>query len=363
MTRLAIAGGGTGGHLFPALAVAEALVEQGVARSEILFVGSERGLEQRLVGRHGFPLECLPARPFQGQGGRARLAAVAALPGLVVAARHLLARFAPDGLLGVGGYASVPAGLAARSLGVRLVLQEQNRWPGLANRLLAHFARRVCVVDDAVARFFPGGRCVATGNPVPGERRQAGSPAEVGLKEGCFTLLVIGGSGGAVALNEVLAAAAPLLADRAGDLQILHACGDHPTGGLEEAYAKAGIHARVLPFIERMGVAYAVANAIVARAGALTCQEIANAGLPSLLIPYPYATHDHQWHNALRLQEVGAAQVVRQGELDPARLAATIRAWLDDPAGRARQAAAAHRLAAPDAATKVAAELLAAAAR
>jgi len=119
----------------------------------------------------------------------------------------------------------------------------------------------------------------------------------------------------------------------------------------------------VLPFIERMGVAYAVANAIVARAGALTCQEIANAGLPSLLIPYPYATHDHQWHNALRLQEVGAAQVVRQGELDPARLAATIRAWLDDPAGRARQAAAAHRLAAPDAATKVAAELLAAAAR
>ena len=361
MTRVAIAGGGTGGHLFPALAVGDALVESGLARSEVLFVGGERGLEQRLVPRHGFPLETLPARPFLGQGAAARLGAVIALPGVVATARRLLARFAPDCLLGVGGYASVPAALAARTLGVPLILQEQNRWPGLANRLLAHLARRVCVVDDGVAHFFPRGRCVATGNPVPGERQQAGSPEELGLTAGRFTLLVIGGSRGAVALNEAMAEAAPLLADRGGELQILHACGDHPTPPLSAAYADAGIHAQVVPFIDRMGAAYGLADAIIGRAGALTCQEIANAGLPSLLIPYPYATHDHQYHNALRLQEAGAAEVVRQTDIDGARIAATIRAWLDDPARRARQATAARSLAAPNAAAQVAGEVLAAA--
>jgi UDP-N-acetylglucosamine--N-acetylmuramyl-(pentapeptide) pyrophosphoryl-undecaprenol N-acetylglucosamine transferase len=361
VTRVAIAGGGTGGHLFPALAVAEALVERGLARSEVLFVGGERGLERRLVPRHGFPLECLPARPFQGQGARARLTTLVALPGVVRAARRLLIRFAPDALLGVGGYASVPAAVAARTLGVPLILQEQNRWPGLANRWLARLARRVCVVDDGVARFFPRGRCIATGNPVPGERQQAGSPDELGLLSGRFTLLVIGGSRGAVALNEAMAAAAPLLADRGGELQILHACGDHPTAPLAGAYADAGIHARVVGFIDRMGAAYGLADAIIGRAGALTCQEIANAGLPSLLIPYPYATHDHQWYNALRLKEAGAAEVVRQEAVDGTVIAKAVRAWLDDPAARTRQGAAARRLAAPDAAAKVAAEVLAAA--
>lgn len=361
MTRVAIAGGGTGGHLFPALAVAEALVVRGLDRGEILFMGGERGLEQRLVPRHGFPLECLPARPFQGQGWRLRLATLAALPGVVATARQRLARFAPDVLLGVGGYASVPAALAALTLGVPLLLQEQNRWPGLANRILARLARRVCVVDDGVARFFPAGRCVATGNPVPMERRQGGPTEELGLEAGRFTLLVIGGSRGAVALNEAMAEAAAQLVDRGAEIQILHACGDHPTACLEQAYAQAGIHARVYPFIDRMGAAYGLADAVVARAGALTCQEIANAGLPSLLIPYPYATNDHQWHNALRLKEAGAAQVVRQDALTGELIATTLRAWLDDPASRARQGEAALRLAAPDAAAKVAKELLAAA--
>lgn len=361
MTRVAIAGGGTGGHLFPALAVAEALVVRGLDRGEILFVGGERGLEQRLVPRHGFPLECLPARPFQGQGWRLRLATLGALPKVVVAARRRLARFAPDVLLGVGGYASVPAALAARTLGVPLILQEQNRWPGLANRLLSRLARRVCVVDDGVVRFFPACRCVATGNPVLGERRQGGAPEELGLEAGRFTLLVIGGSRGAVALNEAMAASAPRLADRGAEIQILHACGDHPTAPLTRAYADAKIHARVVPFIDRMGVAYGLADAVVARAGALTCQEIANAGLPSLLIPYPYATNDHQWHNALRLKEAGAAAVVRQEAATGDFIATTLRAWLDVPDARRRQGEAAQSLAAPDAAAKVAAEVLAAA--
>ncbi|RMF78868.1 MAG: UDP-N-acetylglucosamine--N-acetylmuramyl-(pentapeptide) pyrophosphoryl-undecaprenol N-acetylglucosamine transferase, partial [Nitrospirae bacterium] len=264
-------------------------------------------------------------------------------------------------LLGVGGYASVPAVLAARTLGLPVVLQEQNRRPGMANRLLAPLARTVCVVDEEAARFFPARRTRATGNPVPGERAVAGRAEELGLEAGRFTLLVVGGSLGAVALNRLMAEAAPHLAPWAARLQVVHACGDHPVEPLVRAYAEAGIPARVLPFIDRMGAAYAAADAVVARAGALTCQELANAGLPALLIPYPYAAGDHQWHNALRLREVGAAEVVRQAEVDGARVAETVRRWLEESGRLRRQGEAARRLARPEAARRVAEALLAAA--
>jgi len=359
--KVAIAGGGTGGHLFPALAVAEALCRRDVPAGDILFVGADRGIEARLVPAHGYPLELLAARPFKGQGGLARIEALLRLPALVAAARRVLRRFGARVVLGVGGYASVPTVLAAASLRLPVLLQEQNCWPGLANRLLAPLVDRVLGVDGGVARFFRAGKVLITGNPVPADRESGGSPADFDLDPARLTVLVLGGSRGAVAINRAVVDAVPRLANLAARVQFLHAAGEGEVEAVRAAYAAAGIAAQVVPFIERMGVAYGAANAVIARAGAMSCQEIANAGLPSLLIPYPYAANDHQWYNGLRLREAGGALLLRQETVDGEVVAEVIRSWVEDPDGRRRQGAAAHTLAAPDAAERVADALLAAA--
>ncbi|HEX9592386.1 MAG TPA: undecaprenyldiphospho-muramoylpentapeptide beta-N-acetylglucosaminyltransferase [bacterium] len=359
--KLAIAGGGTGGHLFPALAVAEALCRRRIGVSDILFIGADRGLEARLVPTYGYPLELLAARPFKGQGVAARAEAVLRLPALVAAARRILRRFAARAVLGVGGYASVPTVLAAASLRLPVLLQEQNRWPGLANRLLQPLVDQVLAVDAGAARFFRPGKLLVTGNPVPAERGSGGSAADFGLERDRLTVLVLGGSRGAVAINRVVADALPRLVPLAERVQFLHAAGEGEVEPLRAAYGHAGIASHVAPFIERMGAAYGAAGAVIARAGAMSCQEIANAGLPSLLIPYPYAANDHQWYNGLRLREAGGALLLRQETVDGEVVADVVRSWIEDPDGRQRQGGAAHTLAAPDAADRIADLLLASA--
>jgi UDP-N-acetylglucosamine--N-acetylmuramyl-(pentapeptide) pyrophosphoryl-undecaprenol N-acetylglucosamine transferase len=359
--KLAIAGGGTGGHLFPALAVAEALCRRQLRPGDILFIGADRGLEARLVPGYGYPLELLAARPFKGQGIAARSDALLRLPTLVVAARRILQRFAARAVLGVGGYASVPTVLAAASLRLPILLQEQNRWPGLANRLLQPLVDKVLGVDAGVARFFRPSKLLVTGNPVPAERASGGSTADFGLERDRLTVLVLGGSRGAVAVNQAVADALPRLSPFAERVQFLHAAGEGEVEPMRAAYARAGIAAYVAPFIERMGAAYGAADAVIARAGAMSCQEIANAGLPSLLIPYPYAANDHQWYNGLRLREVGGALLLRQETVDGEVVAEVVRNWVQDPEERRRQGAAAHALAAPDAADRIADALLASA--
>jgi UDP-N-acetylglucosamine--N-acetylmuramyl-(pentapeptide) pyrophosphoryl-undecaprenol N-acetylglucosamine transferase len=356
--KLAIAGGGTGGHLFPALAVAEALCRRQLRMGDILFIGADRGLEARLVPVYGYPLELLAARPFKGQGALARAEALLRLPALVASARHILRRFAACAVLGVGGYASVPTVLAAASLRIPILLQEQNRWPGLANRLLQPLVDKVLAADAGVARFFRPDKLLVTGNPVPAERGSGGSAADFGLAVDRLTVLVLGGSRGAMAVNRAVADALSRLAPLAERVQFLHAAGEGEVEPMRAAYNHAGITAHVAPFIERMGAAYGAADAVIARAGAMSCQEIANAGLPSLLIPYPYAANDHQWYNGLRLREAGGALVLRQEAVDGEVVADVVRNWVDDPEGRRRQGTAAHTAAAPDAADQIADALL-----
>jgi UDP-N-acetylglucosamine--N-acetylmuramyl-(pentapeptide) pyrophosphoryl-undecaprenol N-acetylglucosamine transferase len=358
--KVAIAGGGTGGHLFPALAVAEALRGRDVPTGDILFVGADRGIEARLVPVRGYPLELLAARPFKGQGGVARAEALLRLPALIAAARRILRRFGARVVLGVGGYASVPTVLAGVSLRLPVLLQEQNCWPGLANRLLAPLVDKVLGVDGGVVRFFRAGKVLITGNPVPADRASGGNAVDFHLDPARLTVLVLGGSRGALAINRAMVDALPRLAPVAGQVQFLHAAGDGEVAVVRTAYAAAGIAAQVVPFIERMGAAYGAADAVIARAGAMSCQEIANAGLPSLLIPYPYAANDHQWYNGLRLREAGGALLLRQETVDGEVVAEVVRNWVADPDGRARQGAAAHTLAAPDAAQRVADALLSA---
>jgi UDP-N-acetylglucosamine--N-acetylmuramyl-(pentapeptide) pyrophosphoryl-undecaprenol N-acetylglucosamine transferase len=318
-------------------------------------------LEARLVPAYGYPLELLAARPFKGQGAAARAEALLRLPVLVAAARRILRRFAARAVLGVGGYASVPTVLAAASLRLPVLLQEQNRWPGLANRLLQPLVDKVLAMDAGVAPFFRPGKLLVTGNPVPAERASGGSAVDFGLEPDRLTVLVLGGSRGAVAVNQAVADALPRISPLAGRVQFLHAAGEGEVEPMRSAYARGGIAAHVAPFIERMGAAYSAADAVIARAGAMSCQEIANAGLPSLLIPYPYAANDHQWYNGLRLREVGSALLLRQETVDGEVVAEVIRNWVQDPEGRRRQGAAAHALAAPDAADRIAEALLAAA--
>jgi UDP-N-acetylglucosamine--N-acetylmuramyl-(pentapeptide) pyrophosphoryl-undecaprenol N-acetylglucosamine transferase len=312
------AGGGTGGHIFPALAVARA-----VGRP-VVFIGSSRGMERDLVPRHGFPFLGVPVRGFVGVPvwrQAARLPLLAWSAGRVLL--HFLAR-RPGAVLGFGGYASVPALLWARLLRVPYFLQEQNSVPGVVTRRFAAGARAVFTAyPDLPIR----GRQVRTGNPVREEIRAVppqGTPVPP------LRVLVLGGSQGAGFLNRLFTEAAPAL--QALPVEILHQSGPREREAVRAAYAAAGHPARVEGFIERMDEAYAWSHLVVCRAGAMTVAEVTAAGRPAHFIPFPGATHDHQLHNARALASRGAAFLTEERAMTPERLAAFLGAVLEDPA-------------------------------
>ena len=346
--RVMIAAGGTGGHVFPALAVAEALAARG---ARVDWVGTARGLEARLVPEAGLPLHTLPVRALRGRGAAAWLAAPFALARPLAAALALVRRLRPQVVLGMGGYAAGPAGLAAWLMRRPLVVHEQNAVPGLTNRLLAPLARRVLAgFPDA---FPPGPRVEVTGNPVRAAIAALPPPeARWAARSGPPRLLVLGGSQGARALNEALPAALARLGPGERP-EVRHQAGARAVEAVRAAYAHAGVAAEVTAFVEDMAEAYGWADLVVARAGALTVAELAAAGLGALLVPYPHAVDDHQRANARWLERAGAAEVVRE-PLDPERLAGRLRALLADRAGLLARAQAARRLARPDAAARVA---------
>ena len=344
-----VAGGGTGGHLYPGLALADVLVADGL---RVGFVGTATGIEARVVPETGHPLHLLPARQLRGGGpGRAVVGALAAV-GSVGGALKLLRRVRHGLVVGVGGYASVAVVVAAALARVPALLMEQNAIPGAANRLLARVARRVCVGFAESAAYLPAGRAVHTGNPVRAEvlRAAARTPhARPGL-------LVFGGSAGARHLNQAVLEALRLLGPRARTLEIAHQTGAADMDTVRAGYEALGLTARVAPFIADMGAAYARADLVVARAGAMSCAEITAVGLPSILVPYPWAADDHQRRNAEVLVAAGAAEVILDRELTGERLAVSLGALLDDGGRRAAMAAAASALGRPDAAARVAAE-------
>jgi len=347
-----IAGGGTGGHLFPGLALADELVARGCA---VTFVGTAAGIEAREVPAAGYPLRLVPGRQLRG-GGPVRAAAglVAAVQG-ALHCRALLGELRPQLVVGVGGYASVAAVLAARLRGTPTILLEQNAIPGAANRLLGRIARRVCVGFEATVARFPPGRAVHTGNPIRGSIL-AGSVRPPGAPPG---ILVFGGSQGAHRLNAAMLDAARLLGPAAQRLTIVHQTGRDDVDEVRRGYAALGITARVEPFITDMAAAYASADVALSRAGAMSCAELTAVGLPSILVPYPHAADDHQRFNAQILVDAGAAHMILDHDLTGDRLAASLAPLLADPSRRAAMAAAARNLGRPQAAQHVADEALA----
>lgn len=331
--------GGTGGHVFPALAVAQRLQAAGW---QVHWLGSQGGMEIELVQKNGIAVSALPVSGLRGAGVRRLLVAPLRLLRALGGALAVLRRERPDVVLGFGGFASGPGGVAARLSRVPLVVHEQNAIPGLTNRLLARIATRVLVAFPAAQRVLAGAELV--GNPVRDAIRAIEAPAErlVG-RAGALRILVLGGSLGARALNENVPAALALVARDTG-VDVRHQTGRSDHAQVEAAYRQQELAANVVPFIEDMAEAWAWADLAICRAGALTVSELAAAGVPAILVPYPHAVDDHQTHNAALLVDAGAARLLPQQQLTPASLAAAIgalgdRAALRAMAGSARQVA------------------------
>ena len=338
-----IAGGGTGGHLFPGLATAETLARRRPCK--LTFVGSSRGIETRVVPKRGHPLRTLPVRALRGQGALGFAASAIRLPVSVASAWNLLGEIDPDLVIGVGGYASGPAVVAGWSRGIPTVLLEQNAHPGLTNRVLARFADRICVAFPESAAYFPKTKTVETGNPVrPPAARPRGESA-------VFSILVFGGSAGAHRLNEIGVEAIARLG--AGNLRVVHQTGEADLESVKSRYVAHGIAADVVPFIDDMAAAYADADLVVCRAGATTLAELTALGKPAVLVPYPFAADDHQRKNAESLVKRGAATMIVDRDLSAERLGDAIRSLRDEPNRLSAMAAASKALGKPDAAEKV----------
>ena len=339
-----IMAGGTGGHIFPGLAVAQALRERGV---QVAWLGADGGMETRLVPQHGVAIDTIAVKGVRGKGMASLLAApVLILRAVRDAARVLRAR-QPSAVVSFGGFAAGPGGIAARIAGIPLLVHEQNRAAGMTNKALAMVARQVLV-------GFPQTLATETlvGNPVRAQIAQVAPPAQRDFGHGgALRLLVLGGSQGARALNNAVPHAVAALGL---PVEILHQAGEKMLDEARKAYADAGVAATVEPFIADMAAAYAHADIVVCRAGALTLAELCAVGVGSVLVPFPQAVDDHQTRNAEYLVERGAALLLKQGDDLAARLQQVLAELAANPGKRLAMANAARSLAMPDAAARVA---------
>ncbi len=356
--KLVIAGGGTGGHLFPGIAVAEEFLARDPA-NRVLFVGTERGIEARVLPRLGFRLECIEAAGIRGKSGFSQLKGVAMLLHAYSQSRKILKEFRPDRVLGVGGYASGPLVLAARGMQIRRFIHEQNAIPGITNRLLAHFVDQVFISLEQSRRFFPKDKTLLTGNPI---RKEIVAAVEKGEEErraaGPFRLLVFGGSAGAHSINMNMLAALPHLQAVRGQLAITHQTGEKDLEEVRTAYAREGVSATVVPFIDNMAEAYRGSDLVICRAGATTIAEVTACGRACIFIPYPHAVDDHQRQNAEALLKEGAGFMLLERELSGERLAQQIRELMANPETLAAAGGHARELARSDAARVIVDEML-----
>jgi len=353
--KFAIAAGGTGGHIYPALSVARALAGQAV-----VFVGTRGGPEAEIVPRHGYPLRTIPARKIDRRLGPGALWSLAVSAGGVLAAIRLLRGERPGAVLGTGGYVAAPTLLAARLLRIPCAILEADAVPGRANRLLGRLVDRVFVAQAAAATWFPPRRVEVTGLPIRPEIGQ-GDGARFRQRHALAPerplLFVFGGSQGAVRLNRAVLAALPELV--AAGVQVVHQTGPRNYEAVRAAVPDPPPGYVPLPYLDDMADALAAADLVLCRAGSGTIAELTAAGRPAILVPLPTAVWDHQTHNARAMAEAGAALIVRDAELDGARLAAECVPLLRDTARLQRMAAASRALARPDAAQRIAAALVA----
>jgi UDP-N-acetylglucosamine--N-acetylmuramyl-(pentapeptide) pyrophosphoryl-undecaprenol N-acetylglucosamine transferase len=349
--RLLIAGGGTGGHLFPGIAVADEVIRRG--GGEVLFVGTSRGIETRAVPAAGYALETLEVSGLKRMGILGTLRGLFRLPLAIAKSFAILRRFKPEVVLGVGGYASGPMVLAAALLGYPTAIQEQNSVPGITNRVLGKVVRVVFIAFEDAASFFPARKTERLGNPV--RQKIVAALTRVTLAEttsGKLHILVVGGSQGARAVSDLVTGAAAALAAANVDFTLVHQTGSADLERVQERYRALGLADRVAvkAFIDDMATAYAKADLVVARAGALTLAELAIAGRSAILIPLPTAADDHQRKNAEHFVKAGAALLLDQRTARAEDLAITITSLAKDAAKRAETAAAMRALARPQAA-------------
>jgi len=348
LQRVLIAGGGTGGHLFPGIAVANELVRR--CASEVRFVGSTHGIERTAVPRAGYPVDLLPMRGLRREGIGGLLRAAWRIPWSFLAALRIVGRFRPQLVVGVGGYASFPAVVAAFLRRVPIVLLEQNASPGAATRVLAPLARRVCVSFPQTKQAL-GESAVLTGNPVRGGATVPAA-AETGATRGAGPprILVFGGSAGAHHLNEVVPGA---LAAVGSPLDVVHQTGAADRDAVASTYERLGVAATVHAFIDDMVGEYRRADLVVCRAGATTIAELTALGVAAILVPFPFAAGDHQRLNGQALVDASAAWMILDRELTPERLATAVRDALADPARLAETRRRARALGHPDATARV----------
>jgi UDP-N-acetylglucosamine--N-acetylmuramyl-(pentapeptide) pyrophosphoryl-undecaprenol N-acetylglucosamine transferase len=345
--RAIIAGGGTGGHLFPGIAVARE-IQRRRKDAEILFVGSERGIEARLVPQEGFSLRCLPAGSMKGVGWGARLRNLAATMKGISGAKKILKEFRPWIVIGVGGYASFPMLSAAILKGYPRIIMEQNAVPGLANRVLGHWVDFAAVTDPGTVSFF-GNRAVVTGNPI---RPQFKSIAPKTHRPP-YEVLVFGGSQGAQSINKAVRESLPLLSEWKDRLSFTHQTGESQLNETRQAYQAAGFKADVQPFFNEFHQRYEAADLIVSRAGATTVAEIKAAGRAAILIPFPFAADDHQTRNAQSMVAEDAALMIRNADLTGETLSAAIRSLLSDTTRLEKIEGNARRIAVLDAESRI----------
>jgi UDP-N-acetylglucosamine--N-acetylmuramyl-(pentapeptide) pyrophosphoryl-undecaprenol N-acetylglucosamine transferase len=352
--RLIVAGGGTGGHIFPGLAVGKELLKRYPA-SEVLFVTGDRKIENDILEDAGFARLSIVVEGIKGRGLLNRIKATIKLPYSLCQSLLIIKKFSPDLVLGVGGYSAGPVCLAARMLGVKTAIHEQNSYPGATNRLLSRFVDRIFISFPESKAHFPENKVFLSGNPIRENFLGKNDGEEHGPKG--FTILVTGGSQGASAINTMMVDTVKRMKDQGRTPEVIHQTGQKDYENILKGYKDKGIKADVRPFIQDMPAVYRQADIVIGRAGAGTVFELAALGKPSILIPYPYAADDHQTANARMLGNCGGARVIVQDELNPDSLADLLIGFMDDRASLEEMGRMAQKAAMPDAAKVIADEL------
>ncbi len=357
VTTVLIAGGGTGGHVFPMVAVGDALLAAS-PDVRVVYVGTARGLEKKICGERGDHLELLDVAPLRGGGITGFARGVGRAFAVLPEARTLVKRLDPKVCLSVGGYAGGPVALAARTLGVPVAILEPNSVLGLTNKLLSPMAERAYTAFPETERFLRPSVIRRLGVPL----RRAFAQAPYEPTPGRLSILAIGGSLGARFFNETLPQAFALASKRVPDIdvRVLHQTGKDAVETIEARYSELGIsdHVTVTPFIADVAAALASADLVIARCGASSCAELCAVGRPGIFIPFPFAADNHQWKNARSLEDAGAVVALAQKDASPEALASKIAEIAADPARRIRMAAAAAKLGKPTAAASIAEDLL-----
>ena len=345
--RVVIAAGGTGGHLFPGIAVAQEFQERHLAA--VTFLTTPKEVTTQILERYGFAWEAVSTRALKGEGLLSRARTLLGLPGAILAARSLLKRLVPNLVLGVGGHSSGPVGVAAWLLGLPLALHEQNAIPGATNRWLARLASKIFVSFPASRDFFPLGRSLWTGNPIRPEFFQAAAPRPAEP----FTILITGGSQGAHHLNMAVQDGLPLLTDLKDRLLFLHLPGDADREVVAAGYQEHGFAAEVMAFTPEIAALMHRAHLLVCRAGASTLAELTAVGRAAILVPYPFAANNHQEFNARFLAAAGAGEVLLNKDFTGETFADKIKKFLSEPEILKKMETASRSLAKPDAARDI----------